>query len=444
MKPRPVEHRIRERNRSAGFTLIEVLVALFIFTVIIGTIYATLRACIDSLRKGQKSMETYQGVQVAMDTILTDLRRAVSPQSVWNNLPELEDDPNAEENAEETEEERRQRQKNSVLIRFKGSSTEAAWVVEDTPPRGGKMFDMVTIAYRANESEACLYKEIRGSVLDLRLEQVRYERLELIQQQQSEDKKENRPANETRFSPSAYESLTDFSYIYSSNQSEAEGDRILVANGIPEIKFSYYDGSEWRDSWDSEDYVDEVWVGYDYGEPVYDEQGNEIKPAEEEAREKLGLPDAVLAQLKLSNGDVISGIAEIPARDFDLLIVGNDGFYGRREGGRVVQYNRKNNLRPREGRSAEEDRFGAWDNDRLKRGTGRNRWTESSSRASSSSRRSNDWTTRRPSGGSSRFSRNSRSSDRSSGWTRSTSAGGRSTQTRNTQWRNSSGGYGQR
>jgi prepilin-type N-terminal cleavage/methylation domain-containing protein len=439
MSAQRVRDRVPTTNASAGFTLIEVLVALFIFVLILGTIYTTLRACVDSLRRGQKSMETYQGVQTAMERVLTDLRRAVSPQSVWNNLPEFTEDPNAPADAEEDEQARRQREQNSILIRFKGSSDEATWVVEDSPPRGAKMFDMYTIAYRAAQGEACLYKEIRGSVLDLRLEQVRQERLDLAEAKKSETGERNRPRNETGFPASETSYSQDYSYLYTSSSTETVGDRILVANNIERIKFSYYDGSEWRASWDSEEYVDDVWVGKETAEPIFDEEGKEIAPPENEPREKLGLPDAVLVELKLSNGDVISGIAEIPARDFDLLIVGNDGLYGSREGGRVVQYNRKNNTSPRQGRSGSVDRFGAWDNDRIERTTGSDRWTSagSSRRASNSSRRSDGWTTRRSSGGSSRLARNSRSSNRSSAWTKRTSNTGRSAAGRDSQWRTS-------
>ena len=44
---------------------------------------APLRASADAYTNGQRSMTLYQGVRVGLEMFLQDLKRAVSPQSVW-------------------------------------------------------------------------------------------------------------------------------------------------------------------------------------------------------------------------------------------------------------------------------------------------------------------------------------------------------------------------
>ncbi|MCA9430279.1 MAG: prepilin-type N-terminal cleavage/methylation domain-containing protein, partial [Candidatus Omnitrophica bacterium] len=69
------------KNSQSGFTLVEILLAITIFVLIIGSIYASLFAGVNALSAGQESMEIYQTARAGMNRILKDLRKALSPAS---------------------------------------------------------------------------------------------------------------------------------------------------------------------------------------------------------------------------------------------------------------------------------------------------------------------------------------------------------------------------
>lgn len=64
---------------SAGFTLVEILVAIFIFVIVVSTIYATYSSTFRLVGTTRNQVEIYQMARVAMERISEDLAAAVVP-----------------------------------------------------------------------------------------------------------------------------------------------------------------------------------------------------------------------------------------------------------------------------------------------------------------------------------------------------------------------------
>jgi prepilin-type N-terminal cleavage/methylation domain-containing protein len=301
-----------------GFTLLELLVALFIFALLGGTIYMVIRSSTDAYRKGNSSMEIYQSVRVGLDRMLTDLRRAVSSESIWNNQPKDEEDvedtidqASGIDTGPQRDEER--------VIRFEGTGQQVKFVTEDVRLRsGGPGFDLREIVYRVDEEKKELVKEIRDSIIQRRLNEMRAERTE----------------NETEYRAAYPEEFG----------SSGESERIVIANNVTAISLSYYDGQEWKQEWNSErEYRRD---GYDEGYR-YPRDDRSEEEAQEGPKERYGLPDAVAVTLTITNGDVVTAITEIPGRDMDIMLAINETPFLRRWWGEVGAYNDEVGYGPR-------------------------------------------------------------------------------------------------
>lgn len=65
-------------KNEQGFTLVEMLIASVILSLVISTVYFTYRTALNNSRKLQAKIELYQNAQAALDTICSDLRGAFS------------------------------------------------------------------------------------------------------------------------------------------------------------------------------------------------------------------------------------------------------------------------------------------------------------------------------------------------------------------------------
>lgn len=64
------------RGAAAGFTLIELMVALAILAIMLSTIYATFFSAVQAMQKGHEQDDTYQVARVVMEQISGDLAMA--------------------------------------------------------------------------------------------------------------------------------------------------------------------------------------------------------------------------------------------------------------------------------------------------------------------------------------------------------------------------------
>lgn len=67
-------------QREAGFTLVELLLALFLFALIAGVVFATFAAVASGVEKGRQSIELYHVGRVALLRMAQEVGAAVQPQ----------------------------------------------------------------------------------------------------------------------------------------------------------------------------------------------------------------------------------------------------------------------------------------------------------------------------------------------------------------------------
>jgi prepilin-type N-terminal cleavage/methylation domain-containing protein len=279
--------------RRRGFTLLELLLAITIFTMVIGTVYFTLRAGVDSFHHGRESMELYQNVRIGLNRVAKDVRRALSPESPWSNLAEKErqgivepvnvnpDDPYYEEEKEEND------------IIFKGDSRQMTFVVPEFIRDGELPYDLREVRYSVNSEEKMLVRETTRSIIKERMVDWRAFRSE----------------NETDYRLS--------------NQMEANFEAFTeeIVDRITDLELRYFNGEEWQDSWDSNDFVEDDSYYSDYADDS-DLDGR----LEDEEPERVGLPYAVEITFYLENGDTAMLVTEIPAKDVDRMVNEKDDY----------------------------------------------------------------------------------------------------------------------
>jgi len=276
-----------------GFTLLELLVAILIFTLVIGTIYFTLTAGIQSFHRGEESMEIYQSVRVGLAHMGKDLRKAVSPESPWSNLAEDErrgrNDPMDDPLNYDGDEYLGPEPKENDII-FVGDSRQVKFVVQEVVPGGDPIFDLREIQYSVDGEEQLLIRVTTNSILQKRMMEWRSLHSE----------------NET-----------EYRLNYANNVSFEEITEEIARN-IADLELEYFDGKEWRDTWDSNQYVDEE-AYYDYADDWGGSDQEQGDWQDEEEPERLGLPDAVRVSLQLSNREYVQLVTEIPSKDVDRL-----------------------------------------------------------------------------------------------------------------------------
>ncbi|MCA9448015.1 MAG: prepilin-type N-terminal cleavage/methylation domain-containing protein [Candidatus Omnitrophica bacterium] len=270
------------KNSQSGFTLVEILLAITIFVLIIGSIYASLFAGVNALSAGQESMEIYQTARAGMNRILKDLRKALSPASFpYEEEEEMLDQLDADFYGGYMEED-----DEDLQLVFKGSSTQFECAIrQDTSDEDGPSMDVRQIRYRMGEDEEnTVVKEIFRSILIARLEDTLRRRHE----------KQHGP--ESYFAPNASSGYFEDPIVQT------------VCDGVEKIEFAYYNGFEWQTSWDSEQIVIN-----DFSQDLEDDL------LQDEDEEKVGLPQLVRVTMTLKNGIVMEAATDVPGSDLNVL-----------------------------------------------------------------------------------------------------------------------------
>ena len=117
-----------KRDMQTGFTLLELLVAIMIFTMVMATLYMVLEAGVGSFDRGQESMEIYQGARIGVARMGKDLRKAISPESPWSNQEYVKDDNQAQRFDEFGDPIESEEEENDII--FQGDETSVTFVVE--------------------------------------------------------------------------------------------------------------------------------------------------------------------------------------------------------------------------------------------------------------------------------------------------------------------------
>lgn len=265
-----------------AFTLVELLLAMTIFTIVITSVTAALVTASRALTTGEENLELYQSARAGMNRMVKDLRKSLSPLSIpyEERVPDEEefvDDPYYNDAFEDDDE-------GYLQITFRGESKQVEFVIrQETSGEDGPTLDIREVRYRLGD-KGIVEKEIYRSLLIARLEDA------------LERKMEERFGVDTFFP-----------------QNESKGyfedpKAIEICEGITELRFEYHDGVEWFDSWSSED-----WLVKDYATD-WDDQD-----LTEEDVELSGLPQLVRIEMALENGVVLQTVTDIPASELNVL-----------------------------------------------------------------------------------------------------------------------------
>ena len=270
----------RRRGKTAqrGLTLIELLLAMTVLVLVIGSITASLFAATNALETSQKSLEVYQTARAGLNQIAKDLRKCLSPFSIpyEERLKEEEivEDPYFRDDFDEEE---------GLQITFRGSSSDVEFAIRQVmSAEDGPTLDIREVRYRLDD-EGCAVKEIYRSLLIARLEDTLAQRLEFRN-------------GEGAYLPEMTGGMFD------------DPKPQVICEGVRELKFAYTDGVEWMDSWDSDD-----WVVKDYATEWDDET------LTEEDVELTGLPQLVRVDMTLDNGVTLQTVTDIPASELNVL-----------------------------------------------------------------------------------------------------------------------------
>jgi general secretion pathway protein J len=83
------------RGVSAGFTMIEILIAIFIFSVVISTVFGSFRALFFNTDKLNKAMKFYEMAGNSMTQISNDLQSFHTSIPPFYKKPDIDDEPDA-------------------------------------------------------------------------------------------------------------------------------------------------------------------------------------------------------------------------------------------------------------------------------------------------------------------------------------------------------------
>ena len=267
-------------SRRFGLTLIELLLAMTLFTLVIGTIFASLNGSVRVLETGKRTMEVYQNARAGLNRIAVDLRKSLSPASF----------PYEEEEEEFFEEDFyiESEDRNELQVTFRGSGSSVQFTIRQVRPRNddeGLAMDVVEVEYKVADGN--LVKEIKRSIIQARLN----------------DKTERRRFESLgkRRDPGRY--ISDEQRGFLDNPAKQ-----VVAEGVVGVKFSYSDGEEWFDDWDSTDViVSEYSRELDLDELTQDDE------------ELLGLPQMVNVKLEVKEKLILETTTQIPGRNLNMI-----------------------------------------------------------------------------------------------------------------------------
>ena len=83
------------RDVSAGFTMIEILIAIFIFSIVISTVFGSFRAVFFNTDKLNKAMKFYEMAGNSMAQISNDLQSFHTSIPPFYKKPDIDDEPDA-------------------------------------------------------------------------------------------------------------------------------------------------------------------------------------------------------------------------------------------------------------------------------------------------------------------------------------------------------------
>ncbi len=294
----------KTHSSKRGFTLIELILGMTILTIIMGSIFMTMKVGMDAYRQGRHTMEVYQSGRIGLQKISQELQLALSSYSFsqlrdtysqltfeelmtqFKGIPVQEEDPGA--------------------IRFIGSANSITYVrkvyhLDQYPP-----FDLEECAIFVENNRLTL--SVLRSLLEIKratwfFQHIFKVNLNGVVIPEMGGRMRFREMGEFG-EPPLQEWLGDVGF---------RDHRYTIAEGIQKIDFRFSDDGRWQSSWDSQEL--ETTNRISPQSPNYI-QNNDMKISEK------GPPKIVEITLTLENNEILSTATDIPAGNMRASVFG--------------------------------------------------------------------------------------------------------------------------
>jgi prepilin-type N-terminal cleavage/methylation domain-containing protein len=127
-----------------GFTLLELMVGVLIFSLVIGSIYFTLRVGVESFHRGEESMRIYQSVRIGWSDWAGTCAPRCPPNRPGSNLAE---DQRKLQNRRRFDLPEDTKPKESDIV-FMGDSRQVTFVLQEVISGAEPRFDLERCAIR--------------------------------------------------------------------------------------------------------------------------------------------------------------------------------------------------------------------------------------------------------------------------------------------------------
>jgi len=287
-------------NANAGFTLIEILLAMTIVSLVMVSIFNIVSVGLQTFTAGTQSMEDYQSGRIAMRDVTEELRFALSPKAFWRPDDSIEQIPIEQLATRFTRPMIQERDPGA--IRFIGSGDNVLFVRKRVKPSGNPPFDLEECRIFVDRHQNLVLQVERSLIMVKRATWFFQELFEVnlngFVVPNAGPGGGNMRLREV--GPHGEPPLEQFVGNYG-----VVDRRYLLAEDIKEITFRYNDGSSgWQQSWDSQEIIPITRVS---------PQSESFNPVEDMQYVEKGPPRVVEITLTLHNDDTLVTAADIPA-----------------------------------------------------------------------------------------------------------------------------------
>lgn len=280
---------------QGGFTLLEIIMAMTILTLVLGSVFSAVQVGVDTYERGRQSMELYQSARIGMRKTMEELQFALSQASFWQPSDQIralppetlfamfggmmiqENDPGK--------------------ITFIGGRDQVKFVRKIYQMNKNPRFDLQECIIAADAGNELLYLEVARSLLEVKRASWFFQELfqtslnGVISYQNGQATRFRKVGGPDE--PPLHQFIGNTGVIQ---------ERYVLAEGIRGVEFRYTDGEGWHDSWSSTDIITNYRISA---------QSPNFDPNRDMQFNEKGPPRLVEITLELSNGDYLSGSVEL-------------------------------------------------------------------------------------------------------------------------------------
>lgn len=270
------------RATSPGFTLAEVLIGVFILTLVVSAVYFTLWSSLEALHAGKALMDQYQEARIGTNRLVSDIRQAASPNQYWQDLArhaaQVDEHGNPLPPPPGIDPDRGK-------IIFKGDAQLLSFVRKEVIVEREQPYDLVEVRLFFDPETRTIRRTRAKSVLGNQM--VMWREAYLTQTLGGESGAMGSGGSETRFRGRAArdDDQGPLDYHMTLPDHEYQPTTEVLLRNAAGLRFAYYDGERWQDHWDSTEPLEDP-----QAEPYDPASGNPTPTPNPETR---GLPAAV-------------------------------------------------------------------------------------------------------------------------------------------------------